>query len=270
MGTDGAPDWSIQEIARLAGTTSRTLRHYGDVGLLSPSRIGSNGYRYYDRSALVRLQRILLLRDLGLGLPAVAGVLANETDTPHALRGHLEWLRAEQGRLARQIASVEVTIADLEGPPDGRHDGKHDGKGGERPMAHDMLDGFDHTQYRDEVEQRWGADAYAKSDAWWRSKTDAEKKRFQQAHVDIARDYATARAAGRDVASEEVQAIVRRHVDWLNLSAPVTGGPITRQRLLGYGDMYVSDPRFAANYGGIEGAEYVRAAIAVYAAALVE
>ena len=60
-------DWSVQQIATLAGTTSRTLRHYDDVGLLKPSRTGNNGYRYYGQDALVRLQRILLLRDLGLG-----------------------------------------------------------------------------------------------------------------------------------------------------------------------------------------------------------
>ena len=48
-------DWSIQEIAKLAGTTSRTLRHYDDIGLVAPARIGSNGYRYYDDAALVRL-----------------------------------------------------------------------------------------------------------------------------------------------------------------------------------------------------------------------
>ncbi len=41
-------DWSIQEIAKIAGTTSRTLRHYDDIGLLNPSRTGHNGYRYYD------------------------------------------------------------------------------------------------------------------------------------------------------------------------------------------------------------------------------
>ncbi|MGH9217613.1 MAG: MerR family transcriptional regulator, partial [Acidimicrobiales bacterium] len=67
-----AVEWSIQDLARAAGTTSRTLRHYGEVGLLEPSRVGSNGYRYYDQDSLVRLQRILLLRDLGLGLPAIA------------------------------------------------------------------------------------------------------------------------------------------------------------------------------------------------------
>jgi DNA-binding transcriptional MerR regulator len=54
---DGADvvEYGIAEVARLAGTTSRTLRHYGDVGLLEPSRIGANGYRYYDTAALTRL-----------------------------------------------------------------------------------------------------------------------------------------------------------------------------------------------------------------------
>ncbi|GED97146.1 hypothetical protein nbrc107697_11850 [Gordonia crocea] len=61
-------EWSIQQIARLVSTTSRTLRHYDELGLVPPSRIGSNGYRYYDEHALVRLQRVLLLRELGLGV----------------------------------------------------------------------------------------------------------------------------------------------------------------------------------------------------------
>ena len=72
-------EWSIQQIAKLAGTTSRTLRHYDDIGLLAPSSIGHNGYRHYDEVALVRLQRILLLRELGLGLPQIAEVLARES-----------------------------------------------------------------------------------------------------------------------------------------------------------------------------------------------
>jgi DNA-binding transcriptional MerR regulator len=70
-------DWSIQQTARIAGTTSRTLRHYDDIGLLKPSRIAQNGYRHYDQEALVQLQRILLLRELGLGLPVIAEVLRN-------------------------------------------------------------------------------------------------------------------------------------------------------------------------------------------------
>ena len=252
---DGAVDQfvelSIQQLARLVGTTSRTLRHYDDIGLLKPSSIGSNGYRYYDERALVRLQRILLLRELGLGLPDIGAVLDRETDEATALRHHLRWLRSEQERLARQAASVEFTIDALER--------------GEAIMAEKAFDGFDHTQYKQEVEERWGKDAYAKSDAWWRSKTDEEKRAFQQQHLDIAADYASARADGVDPADDRVQQIVRRHVDWLNLSAPATGVTVSAQTLLGYGDMYVADDRFAANYGGTEGAEYVRDAFRVYA-----
>lgn len=89
-------EWSIQDIARAAGTTSRTLRHYGQLGLLAPSRTGSNGYRYYDQDALVRLQRILLLRELGLSLPAIAEVLSGQQDTTAALSNHLRLLEAER------------------------------------------------------------------------------------------------------------------------------------------------------------------------------
>ena len=82
-------EWTIQQVARLAGTTSRTLRHYDETGLLPPSRVGANGYRYYDQAALVRLQRILLLRRWGLGLGQIAAFLDADTDDIHALQQHL-------------------------------------------------------------------------------------------------------------------------------------------------------------------------------------
>src|SRR6478609_5614344 len=97
-----ATEWSIQDLAKAAGTTSRTLRHYGELGLLTPTRVGTNGYRYYGQESLVRLQRILLLRELGLGLPAIGEVLAGEKDAAGALSSHIERLRQERERLARQ------------------------------------------------------------------------------------------------------------------------------------------------------------------------
>jgi DNA-binding transcriptional MerR regulator len=247
-------EWSIQEIAKLAGTTSRTLRHYDDVGLLPPSRTGGNGYRYYDAAALTRLQRILLLRDLGLGIPAIGGILSGQNDDARALAAHLGWLFAEKERLDRQIASVELTIRKL--------------RGGKQLMAEQMFEGFDHTVYQAEVEDRWGSDTYATGDAWWRSMSDAERAEHSAQHSAIAADYAAARAAGESPAGPRVQAVVMRHVDWLNLSSSATGGAITAERLRGYGEMYVGDPRFAANYGGLDGAEYVREAFGQYAANL--
>jgi len=255
-------EWSIQQIARLAGTTSRTLRHYDDIGLLAPSSIGHNGYRYYDQAALVRLQRILLLRELGLGLPQIAEVLGREASEAHALQSHLAWLRQEQDRLARQIASVENTITAL--------------RGGERLMAEDMFDGFDHTQYKDEVQQRWGEKAYADSDRWWRSMSADEKAAWQKRVADLGRDWIAAAESGVAVDGDEAQALAKRHIEWLTGipgtpaasagSATGDGGDV-KAYVLGLGEMYVADPRFGANYGGAHGAEFVRDALRVYAEA---
>lgn len=260
-----AHDWSIQEIARLAGTTSRTLRHYDDIGLLAPSRIARNGYRHYDQAALVRLQRIRLLRKLGLGLSQIQEVLSHDgVDEASALDTHLAYLREEQNRLTRQIASVESTINAL--------------KAGESLMAEKMFDGFDHTQYKEEVEQRWGKSAYADGDRWWRGMSASEKSEWQQRVSDLARDWVVAAESGTSPESAEAQNLAKRHVEWL---AGVPGTPTSALRqaqgsggdvkayVLGLGEMYVADPRFGANYstsdGGTRGAEFVRDALRIYA-----
>ncbi len=255
MSTEEAkPDWPIQQIAALAGTTSRTLRHYDTIGLLAPSRIAGNGYRHYNQQALVRLQRILLLRELGLGLPAIASVLAQESSATAALRTHVAWLRGEQDRLSRLIASVEKTIeAETQG---------------EKIMAKDMLDGFDHTQHKKEVEQRWGKEAYAQGDAWWREMDAAGQSAWKSKVAVLNADWLNAHTSGTLAGSAAAQDLARRHVAWLSsISATPASAPgrPARGYVLGLAEMYVADARFAANYGGPAGAGFVRDALALYA-----
>ena len=245
---------SIRDVARASGTTSRTLRHYEAVGVLPPTWVGAGGVRYYDDAALVRLQEALVLRSLGLPLADVRAVLDGEQDRTAALHGHLRALRTEQQRLTRMAASVARTIEALE-------------TGGPL-VAKEMFDGFDHTQYRDEVEQRWGKDAYASGDRWWRGMSDDERHAWGERAAALGRDWTAAAASGVAPDSAEAQELARRHAQWL-ASIPGTpghesGAPAT-EYLLGLGDMYVADPRFAANYGGEEGARFVRDALRVYA-----
>jgi DNA-binding transcriptional MerR regulator len=244
---------SIQDVARLTGTTSRTLRHYQAVGLLEPTTIGSNGYRWYGGDALVRLQRILLLRDLGLGLPAIAEVLARRGDATAALRLHRSDLEQEKNRLARQIASIERTIAAIEN--------------GEDPMTTDMFDGFDHTRYEEEVTERWGADAYRSSDTWWRGMTAEDKAEWTEASRALAGDWIDAAARGLDPTGVEVQALAACHVAWLAgiPGTPGSDGAPVKEYVTGLGEMYVADERFAAVYGGEAGATFVRDALIAYA-----
>ncbi|MFD9889505.1 MerR family transcriptional regulator [Amycolatopsis sp. NPDC059027] len=242
-------EWSIQDLAKSAGTTSRTLRHYGAIGLLEPSRIGGNGYRYYDEHSLVRLQRILLLRELGLGLPAIAEVLDGQQDRVAALETHLELLEQEQQRLARQIESVRTTVKKL--------------KGGERLMANEVFEGFDHTKYEKEVTERWGADAYRKSADWWRSLSDEQKKAFQQEQLDIAAAFGEAHSTGLPVDGAETQAITQRLYEWLRPAA----SSVSKCYFAGLGQLYVDDPRYGKydeKYGAGT-AEYIRDAMRVYA-----
>ncbi len=242
--------WSIQQLARLSGTTSRTLRHYDEIGLLPPTSIGANGYRYYDQAALVRLQRILLLRQLGLGLPAIAEVLAGQTDDVAALTTHRALLEQERDRVDRLIASVTTTIERL--------------TEGDELMADEALDGFDHTVYKEEVEQRWGSEAYATSDRWWRGLGAEGQAAFREEAGAITTALAAAHAAGTPVDADEVQALMARHYAWVR--AGWGGKAPSAEAFVGLGEMYVADPRFAANYGGAVGAEYVRDAMRVYAA----
>jgi DNA-binding transcriptional MerR regulator len=252
-------EWSIQELAKAANTTSRTLRHYDEVGLLPPRRIGANGYRYYDESSLLRLQRILLLREMGLGLPQIGEVLDRRAHERPALESHLAWLQQEQERLGRQIDSVTSTIEAL--------------KRGAQIVADQMFDGFDHTRHKDEVEERWGKDAYARGDAWWRGMGETQKTAWKKRTAQLNADWQSAAAAGLAPGSPEAQGLAARHVEWLTAvpgTPASTPGGAVKAYVIGLGEMYVADPRFGANYAtssGGNGAIFVRDALRIYAEA---
>ena len=68
-------NYTVSEVAAMAGVSVRTMHHYHEVGLLRPAHVGENSYRYYGREELLRLQRILIHRELGLPLAEIAAIL---------------------------------------------------------------------------------------------------------------------------------------------------------------------------------------------------
>jgi DNA-binding transcriptional MerR regulator len=242
--------WSIAEVARSSGVTSRTLRHYHSIGLLVPARVAPNGRRYYEQEQLLRLQQILLLRDLGLSLDAVAEVLAhrNDDDTVGVLVRHKEWLVQEQLRLTRLVRTVDATIDNLK-------------RGGE--MTPDkVFEGFEHNPYEAEARERWGDEVvdagYERMRGW--SDADAEKARtgYPRVHEGLA----ALRAKGVDVTDLSVQELIQLHYEVTSLFWTPT-----RAAYKGLGQMYVDDERFRQNIGNGDDAlvEYLRDAMTVYA-----
>jgi MerR family transcriptional regulator, thiopeptide resistance regulator len=108
-------DYTVKQVAELSGVSIRTLHHYDEIDLLKPARVGANGYRYYGRDELLRLQQILLHRELGFALDDIRRVLsAKEFDRKAALRAHRERLMSEIERYRRLVQTLDATLAALE------------------------------------------------------------------------------------------------------------------------------------------------------------
>lgn len=248
-----AQRWTIKQVAKSAGTTSRTLRHYDQIGLLEPTAIGENGYRLYDASALIRLQRILALRDLGLSLPQIQSVLDRDLSEIDALADLENQLEQESSRLERQIATVRRTLDAL--------------RKGESPMSENMFDGFEHEEFKEEVEERWGKDAWKSSSDWWNSLGEHGQREYQQKLTKLITDWKNAHSAGVTPESDTAQDLANQQVDWLRETpGPHTSGECTlKEYVNNLGEMYVNDSRFAENYGGEEPATLVRDSLKIYA-----
>jgi DNA-binding transcriptional MerR regulator len=244
---------TINEVARATGITSRTLRHYDAIGLLRPSEVASNGYRLYDTSALIRLQRILALRDLGMSLARIQSVMDKDIPETEALAELEHQLLLESARLNRQIASVRRTLESL--------------MKGEIPMANDMFDGFDHNHYKEEVEERRGTAAWQTSSQWWNDLGEQGQQAYQHRLADLIARWKRAYDDRVSPDSDIAQGLAHEQVEWLRETpGPHTTGECPLSTYIrNLGEMYVNDPRFAANYGGEQGAMLVRDALNIYA-----
>lgn len=102
--------WKVGALARQTGLTVRTLHHYDEIGLLSPSLRTGAGHRLYTADDLGRLLQVLSLRQLGLSLDDVRESLARPESTLQQVLGlHIARLRERidlQQRLCRRLETV--------------------------------------------------------------------------------------------------------------------------------------------------------------------
>jgi DNA-binding transcriptional MerR regulator len=241
--------FTVKQLSKLAGVTPRTLHHYDAIGLLKPSRIGDNGYRYYEEQALLRLQQILFYRELDLPLDDIKSIMAESNfDVLGALQSHKDALNKQVVRLNRLLATVDNTIQYLKGET------KMSEKG--------LFEGFteeEEKKYALEAEQMYDPETVRASSKKWKVYSDADKKRILAEGKTIYTDLAAVMPKGAD--SKQAQAIVARwHQHMQNFWSP------NDEQLLGLADLYNADPRFRANYEQVAPglAEFMREAVKVY------
>jgi DNA-binding transcriptional MerR regulator len=244
--------WSIAEVARMSGVTTRTLRHYDAIGLLPPAYVQPSGQRFYETAELLRLQQILLLRELGVGLADIATAIGSGPGTLAALRRHHHRLLAEQARVARLARTVARTITELEG---------NDPMTPQLNRPENLFEGFSPADYEDEARERW-PEQFEQAQAVTRAASPEQVTAEQEQLTAQLIRMAELMTAGQPAADPEVQAEVDRHYRWVaRYWTP------TAQAYRGLGQLYVDDERFRARYEQIAPglAAYQRDAMTVYA-----
>lgn len=111
---------TIGQIARIFEISTKTLRHYDAIGLFSPALIGEeNQYRYYDPCQIAVLRNILMLRQLGLGLEVISGLVkSNAFHDPslmtRILQEHADRIRMEIEQKQELLFAVEKMTTQME------------------------------------------------------------------------------------------------------------------------------------------------------------
>jgi DNA-binding transcriptional MerR regulator len=252
--------YTVKQLARLSGVSIRTLHHYDEIGLLKPAFTGENRYRYYGREELLRLQDILVYRELGVPLVEIGRLLeVKDRDRIAILTEHRAILADRVTRSRQLLRTIDRTIAELNG------EGTMNDK--------DLYKGFapeKQAEYEDWLVDRFGGNM--------RERIEDSRKAFTSLGEDgMAARLAEGEAAGLALADAfkagavpedpANDPLLARHHAWV-------GGMWNRacppEAYAGLADLYLEHPDFRANFdkNGEGFVDWLSAAMKAYAGRL--
>jgi len=231
-------DLTVKQLAAISGVTVRTLHHYDEIGLLTPAHIGANGYRYYGRAELLRLQRILFHRELGVPLCDIAALLELEgEDQIGVLLRHREKLEAERERYRVLIETIDRTVASIKGETDMSNADLYKGFSAEKQAEYEA---WLIERYGDRIK-----DDIARSKKAVAKMSEAEQAAVMEELKDIETALAEAMKRRIDPASYVVDRMIQRHRRWV---ASAWDKPCPPEAYSGLADLYLSHPDFVKRY----------------------
>jgi DNA-binding transcriptional MerR regulator len=251
-------DLTVKQLAAISGVTVRTLHHYDEIDLLKPAWIGENGYRYYGRAELLRLQQILFHREFGVPLNEIAELLLIEgEDQVGVLLRHRERLEAEAKRYAELIDTIDRTIAGIRGHDEMKNADLYKGFSAEKQAEYEawLVERFG---------ERMNADIERSKKAMAKMNEAEQQAAMRELH-DVEQALAEGMRRGIDPESVAIDSLVARHRAWV---ARAWDRPCTAEAYAGLADLYLSHPDFVTRYETIEKgfAVFLAAAMKAHAA----
>lgn len=241
--------YTIKQLADLANVSRRTLRYYDQIDLLKPTAVADNNYRYYDKTAVLRLQQIRFYQELDFSLDDIRQILEkSDFNALQSLQTQKAALQQQAERLNRLIQTIDNTILHMEGKIE------MDNK--------DLFAGFNEAKqkaYAEEAERRWDPKLVRQSNQRWNRLSDDQKNAIMQEGNQIYLDMIA--QLGNRPESEAVQAIVARwHQHTRHFYEP------TFAILRGLGQGYANDPAFRTKFAAMHPdlPDFLHEAITVY------
>lgn len=231
--------YPVGGVARLAGVTVRTLHHYDEIGLLSPSGRSGAGYRRYDDADLERLQQIMYYRELGFPLEEIAEIIDDPGADPAS------HLRRQHGLLSERVARLQKMINAIEFAMEADKVGIN-----LTPQERfEVFGDFDPDGYEQEARERWGGtDAYKESGRRVSRYTKADWLAIKEQSEDWGRRIAELMDSGAAAGSPQAKELAeehRRHISQWYYEC-------TYEIQTGLAEMYLADERFMATYEAIK------------------
>ena len=224
----------MKDVARIAGVSVRALHHYDEIGLLVPRARSQGGYRLYDSDDLLRLQQILIGRELGLSLEEIRHSL----DDPRFDRKQA--LLEQRGQLVQRVHQAETMIRAVD---EALAVLNEKSKGGNMDLKK-IFDGFDPSKYEQEAKERWGdTDAYKESAKRTKKYSAKDWTTIKEEQAAIYKDAAAVMKAGGKASDTPAMNIAERH----RLFIDRWFYPCAHSMQLGLSSLYESDSRFAEN-----------------------
>ena len=230
-------NYSVKQLARLAGVTARTLHLYDQLGLLKPSLRTEAGYRWYGEAELLRLQQILFYKELDFPLKDIAEIIDDpEFDLVNALLGHKAALLIKRNRLNTLVNTIDKTIANLKN---------------KTMKVEELYEGMPQKQaiaWRKEAVEKWGEDAIKRSENAMQEMGKVDVERLKADQKDISAKLKE--LMGQAPECQPVQEQIARHYanirSFWGVSDPTD---LRADTYRGLADLYVSDHRYTAANG---------------------
>lgn len=246
-------EYSILELSKLAGISTRTLRYYDQIGLLTPVRDSQSRYRIYREQEVDVLQQILFYKELGFSLSSIQKIIKNpEFDHLKALNHHLQQLEKKEQNLRLLIQTVKKTIQKEEGMIKMTDAEKFAG-------LKETLLAENERIYGNEIRQKYGADTIEKSNEKFKNLTEEEYHAMQSLTEKIQAKLEEAVTSRLNPLDDPGKEIASLHKEWLSY----TWNTYSADAHKGLAEMYVADERFREYYDkNVSGcAEFLKTAI---------